>query len=139
MASLIGGVENLVVEDGEVKGETQADRVGRRKLSSGNLSGSLVSLKGLVGGVLAAVANGELSEITVVVTLPARLVNNSWRIDVMGFRLHLVVENLGLARLGRGDKVLVKDLEDVIADLGELGLNLLSVLLDEGDLGRVAL
>ncbi|KAI6772534.1 hypothetical protein HG530_003492 [Fusarium avenaceum] len=124
MASLIGGVEDLVVEDGEVKGETQADRVGRRKLGSGNLSSSLVSLEGLVGGVLAAVANGELSEITVVVTLPARLVNK---------------EDLGLARFGRGDKVLVKDLEDVIADLGELGLNLLSVLLNEGDLGRVAL
>jgi hypothetical protein len=83
MASLIGGVKDLVVEDGEVKGETQADRVGRRKLGSGNLSGSLVSLEGLVGRVLAAVANGELSEITVVVTLPARLVNNGWRAGVM--------------------------------------------------------
>jgi hypothetical protein len=83
MASLIGGVEDLVVEDGEVKGETQADRMGRRKLSSGNLSGSLISLEGLVGGVLATVANGELSEITVVVTLPARLVNNGWRAGVM--------------------------------------------------------
>lgn len=50
-----------------------------------------------------------------------------------------MVEDLGLARLGRGDQVLVKDLEDVLADLGELGLDLLAVLLDESDLRRVAL
>lgn len=52
---------------------------------------------------------------------------------------HLVVEDLGLARLGRGDQVLVKNVEDVVADLGKLVLNLLAVLLDKGDLGRVAL
>lgn len=46
-----------------------------------------------------------------------------------------MVENLGLARLGRGDQVLVKDIEDIVADLSELGLDLLSVLLDEGNLG----
>lgn len=50
-----------------------------------------------------------------------------------------MVEHLGLARLGRGDQVLVEDLEDVVADLGQLVLNLLAVLLDKGDLGRVAL
>lgn len=50
-----------------------------------------------------------------------------------------MVENLGLARLSGRDQVLVEDLEDVLADLGKLGLDLLSVLLDEGDLGRVAL
>jgi hypothetical protein len=35
--------------------------------------------------------------------------------------------------------VLVEDLEDVLADLGELGLDLLPVGLDHGDLGLVAL
>ena len=70
MASLVGSVENLVVEDGEVQGETKADGVGRRKVGLSNLSSSLVGFKGLVGGVLAAVANGELGKITVVVTLP---------------------------------------------------------------------
>ena len=52
---------------------------------------------------------------------------------------HLVVEDLGLAALGRGDQVLVKNLEDVLADLGKLGLDLLAVLLDEGNLLLVAL
>jgi hypothetical protein len=121
VASLVRGVEDLIVENGEVESETKADGVGGRKLSLGNFSSSLVGLEGLVGRVLAAIANGELGEVTVVVTL------------------HLVVENLGLARLGGGDQVLVKDLEDIFADLGKLGLDLLSVLLDEGDLRRVAL
>ena len=54
-------------------------------------------------------------------------------------RAHLVVKDLGLSRLSRGNKVLVENIEDVVADLGELVLDLLAVLLDEGDLGRVAL
>lgn len=45
-----------------------------------------------------------------------------------------MVEDLGLARLGRGDEVLVKDFEDVLANLGKLSLDLLSVLLDESNL-----
>lgn len=53
--------------------------------------------------------------------------------------LHLVVEHLGLSRLSRGDQVLVEDLEDVLTDLGQLGLDLLTVLLDQLDLGAVAL
>lgn len=57
----------------------------------------------------------------------------------VGRNAHLVVEDLGLAALGRGDQVLVENLEDIIADLGQLSLDLLTVLLDEGDLGLVAL
>ena len=41
-----------------------------------------------------------------------------------------MVEDLGLAALSRGDKVAVKALEDVLADLAELGLDLLAVLAD---------
>ena len=50
-----------------------------------------------------------------------------------------MVEDLGLAALGRSNQVLVKNVQDVLADLGKLVLNLLAVLLDEGDLGLVAL
>lgn len=50
-----------------------------------------------------------------------------------------MVEDLRLARLGGWDEVLVQDIEDIVANLGELGLDLLSVLLDQTDLGRVAL
>jgi hypothetical protein len=57
---------------------------------------------------------------------------------VKGGDSHLVVEDLGLAGSGRGDEVLVEDLEDILADLGELGLDLLPVRLDHGDLSLVA-
>jgi hypothetical protein len=70
LASLVGGVEDLVVEDGEVQGKTKADGVGRGEVLGGDLGGSLVSLERLVGGSLALVANGELSKVAVVVTLP---------------------------------------------------------------------
>jgi hypothetical protein len=70
VASLVGLVADLVVEDGEVQGEAETDGVGRRKLGLSNLGGSLVSLEGLVGRVLTAVTESELGEVTVVVTLP---------------------------------------------------------------------
>ena len=50
-----------------------------------------------------------------------------------------MVEDLGLAALSRGDQVLVEDLEDIFADLGELGLDLHTVLFDESDLALVTL
>jgi hypothetical protein len=50
-----------------------------------------------------------------------------------------VVEDLRLAGLSRRDQVLVENAEDVLADLGELCLDLLAVLLDQSDLSRVAL
>ena len=53
--------------------------------------------------------------------------------------LHLVVEDLGLAALSRGDQVAIEALENVLADLGQLGLDLLAVLLDKTNLGLVAL
>jgi hypothetical protein len=46
--------------------------VGRGQLGDGNVRGGLVGLEGLVGRVLALVAGGELGEVTVVVTLPAK-------------------------------------------------------------------
>lgn len=49
-----------------------------------------------------------------------------------------MVEHLGLASLGGGNQVLVQDAENILADLGELGLDPLAVFLDEGNLGGVA-
>jgi hypothetical protein len=70
LAGLVGRVQDLVVEDREVQGKAKTDGVGRGELSGGDLSSRLVSLKGLVGRVLALVGHGELGEVTVVVTLP---------------------------------------------------------------------
>lgn len=121
MASLVGGVQDFVVEDGEVQGKTETDGVGRGEVSLGDLGGSLVSLERVIGGTLAAVTDGELGKVTVVVTL------------------HLVVEDLGLAGLGRLDEVVVENLQDVVTDLGQLSLDLLAVLLDQSDLTLVTL
>ena len=70
VACLVRGVQDLVVEDGEVQGKAKADWVGGRQVSLSNLGSVLVSLKGLVGRLLSLVTNGELSEVAVVITLP---------------------------------------------------------------------
>ena len=84
MASLIRRVQDLIVENGEVKGQTQADWVGWCKIGLCNFSGVLVSLEGLVGRFLSLVANGELSKVTVVITLPIiLLVNGNEKVGVI--------------------------------------------------------
>ena len=117
MTSTVGRVEYLVVEDGDVEGKAKADGVCGWEFGDGNVGSSLVSLEGLVGGLLSLIAGGELGEVTVAVTL------------------HLVVEDFGFASGGGGNQVLVKNLEDILADFGELRLDLLPVALDHGDLG----
>lgn len=46
---------------------------------------------------------------------------------------HLVVEDLGLASGGVGDKAVVEDIEHILANLLELLLDLDAVLLDGGN------
>ena len=70
MASLIRCIENLIVEYGEVEGQAKTDWVSWSQIGMSNFSGSFISLKGLVGRSLALVANGELSQVTVIITLP---------------------------------------------------------------------
>lgn len=78
MASLVGRVENLIVEDGEVQGKTKSDGMSRSEISLSNLGGSLVSFKRLVGGLLSLIGSGEFSEVAVVITLPGRGVRCAW-------------------------------------------------------------
>jgi hypothetical protein len=47
--------------------------------------------------------------------------------------LHLVVEDLALARLRLGDEAVIEDVEDILADVLELGLDLLAVFADDSD------
>lgn len=70
MASLVGRVEDLVVENGEVQGKSKTDRVGWGEVGLSDIGSSLVGFKGLVRGSLALVAKGKLGEVAVVVTLP---------------------------------------------------------------------
>ena len=45
VASTVGRVQDLVVEDGEVEGQTQADGVGRGQLGLGDVGGALRRLR----------------------------------------------------------------------------------------------
>jgi hypothetical protein len=71
VTSLIGRVKNLIVEDGEVECETKANGVRGCKIGGCNFGGSLVSLQRLVCGDLALLAKRKLSEVAVVIALPA--------------------------------------------------------------------
>jgi len=113
LARLVGGVEDFVVEDGEVQGKTQSDRMRGRKVRRGNIRGALVRVKGRSSRLLAGFPGLELREVPVVVSL------------------HLVVEDLGLFGVGVRDQGLVDDAEDVITDVNEFRLNLGLVVLDE--------
>ena len=44
MASLIGRVEDLVVENGEVEGESETDGVGRGEFGLSDIGGVLINL-----------------------------------------------------------------------------------------------
>lgn len=70
MASLVWGVQDLVIEDREVEGETQADRVSWSKVGLGDFGSVLVRLKGLVCRDLSLVAESELGEVAVIIALP---------------------------------------------------------------------
>lgn len=89
VAGTVGRVEDFIVEDGEVEGETETDGVRGGQVSLGNVGGVLsgqyycpllqtkqnqiTHLVGLVGGGsgdLALAARSKLGQITVVVTLP---------------------------------------------------------------------
>lgn len=73
MASLVRRVEDLVVEDREIEGKTKSDGVSRSKIGLSDFGGSLVSLQGLIGRFLSLVGSGEFGEVTMVITLPVRL------------------------------------------------------------------
>jgi hypothetical protein len=72
MARLIRRVQDFIVEHRKVECETETDWVSWSKISLGNLGSVLVGLQRLVCRLLALLANGELSKVTVVVTLPIR-------------------------------------------------------------------
>jgi len=112
VTSPLGGVDNLVEENGEVEGETKTNRVSRGKLAKGSILSSLVSQHGLLGSLLALGAGLELRKVTVVIAL------------------HLEVEDLGLSVVGGRDEVLVQEFKNRRADLLELALDDCTVLLD---------
>ena len=75
VASLVGGVEDLIVKDREVESQAKANRMCRGEIRCCNLSSSLVCLQRLVGRSFALITKSKLGKIAVVVTLPAPLIS----------------------------------------------------------------
>merc|ERR1711957_163778 len=103
-------LHGLVMEDGEVKGETELDGVAR---GEGDAVGLVVGGKGLLLNLLEVVTLGVLGDVTVVVS------------D------HLDEESLGLSVTGLGEDLVVDHVDDSLAVTLELGV--LGVLLDGGN------
>ena len=72
VASLIWRIENLIVKDREVEGETKADGMCWSQVSLGNFRRILVGFQRFVGRDLALVAKSKLSQVTVVISLPTQ-------------------------------------------------------------------
>ncbi len=72
VASLVGGVQDLVIEDGEVQGQTKTNWVCWGEIGLSNFGSILVSLKRLVRRSLSLFGNSEFGEISMIVTLPKR-------------------------------------------------------------------
>lgn len=76
-----------------------------------------------------------------VVALPVSIrvsISDSSVLNTQG-RVHLVVEDLRFTARSGLDQMLIENLEDIHADLGQLLLDLLTVFLDESDLRLIAL
>ncbi len=65
LARLLWRVEDLVVEDGEVERQSQADGVRGLHLRLGDLKGLLVRLLGVLQHAVAVVAGGNLGQVSV--------------------------------------------------------------------------
>merc|ERR1711957_44526 len=105
VSEVTGGLvvlHGLVMEDGEVKGETELDGVAR---GEGDAVGLVVGGKGLLLNLLEVVTLGVLGDVTVVVS------------D------HLDEESLGLSVAGLGEDLVVDHVDDSLAVTLELGLN----------------
>mmetsp|Transcript_26633 Transcript_26633/g.75183 ORF Transcript_26633/g.75183 Transcript_26633/m.75183 type:complete len:235 (+) Transcript_26633:111-815(+) len=119
-AALVRRGEPLVVEDGEVEREAEADRVRRLQPPHREVVGRLVGLVRLVGEAVVGAAEGELGQVAVVVAL------------------HLQVEDLRLGLLRIRHEGVRQDADDVVARGVQLVLHLEAVVLDEVQGRRVA-
>lgn len=117
-------------------GESQKlpDRVCRRKLCHRNVTRCFVRNQWVFCSLLSVVAGGKLSQVTVVVSLPAENHQSQHGKPKAAINSHFVIEDLWLARGGAGDEVLVEDAEDVGANVSELLFHLSSVIPDHLEL-----
>lgn len=104
-------IQNLVVEDGIIQSEAKPDRVSALEFF-GDLRSLLVAILRRVNNGLFGVAGLILAQIAVIITL------------------HFVVENNVLGVVSTDDEMLVDQVEDIVAVVGELLFNLELVVAD---------
>jgi hypothetical protein len=71
VAGTVGGVENLVVEDGEVESKSKTDGVSWGQFGLCDFCGALVGFMSTGSSLLARIASSKLCKITVIISLPA--------------------------------------------------------------------
>ena len=122
-------VHHLVVEDGEVESQPQADGVARLQLFGGDVQGLLVEVKGAILDSLELVTLGRFSYVSVVVSYhlqEKRLALSFLRILVHALALHDVHDAHALVVQLGFDFALVG--RESLCELGVLG-----VLFDSGN------
>ena len=72
LAGAVRRVEDLVVENGEVERQAEADGVCGWQVNCGDVIGRLVGRQALFGRLLPVAARGELRQVPVVVPLPKK-------------------------------------------------------------------
>jgi len=114
-AGVLWVVQNFVVENGVIKSKTKSDWVGWRHVRLCDIEGGLISFLGALHDRFSVIAAGNFGQVSVVVTL------------------HFEVEDFGLASRRLGDKMSVQQVENDLADVAELNLDLLSIFLSNGE------
>ena len=104
---------DLIIEDGEIQGETKSNRVGGFELLVGDGGGAFVGFHGEELGILVLVVLGVLADVTMVVSL------------------HFHEKHFGFIGVGRGDQIVVQKVDDVVAVGVQLDLDLLLVFLQQ--------
>lgn len=138
LAGSLRRVENLVVEHGEVESQTQSDVVGGGQLGGGLVGSKLVCLQRLLGGLLSLIVGGELGQVSVVITLHLVVEDDALgELGGVGAVLGFGSSSLSRGLLELGDQVLLQHVENIVADILQTGLNLLTEVVD--DLSLLAL
>ncbi len=127
VTSTIRRAQDLVVENGEVEGQTQTNGVRGREINNSNILSGLVSDERLLSSLFPLSSSRELGKVAPIVSLPDS-------IKTPRKLLHLVIEDLGLSSGGRRDQMMIEDVEDIVANTRKLLFDPGPVVLDLHDM-----
>jgi len=98
----------------------------------------LIRFHGMISSLFSLITGLELREIPVIVPLPAannrdinmhESLNPQWETKKTSQHSHFVEKDTRFTSSARGDKVLINNSHDITADIGQLRLHLLPILL----------